>query len=88
MSVSLYKGQQVIENLADYDIHEFSEDRRKNREFESVVASLSVEPIEGMLNLSFTMIMNPATAGVISPSGVPEFAYLEVLLLMSNISLL
>ena len=52
LSASLYKGQQVIENLANFDTHEFSEDRKKNRKFESFIANLSLEPIEEKLNLS------------------------------------
>ena len=51
-SLSVYRGQQVIENLSNSGTHEFRDDRNKNRNFQAFVANLSLEPIEEQLNIS------------------------------------
>ena len=51
-SLSIYRDQQVIENLANFDTHEFNDDRNNNRNFQSFVANLSLEPIEEQFNIS------------------------------------
>jgi len=52
ISFSVYRNPQVIENLQNFDTHEFSPGRRKDDKFKSFIGSLSLEPIEDTLALN------------------------------------
>ena len=52
LSFSIYRDPQVIENLQNENTHDFSAGRRKEDNFRSYIASLSLEPIEGILTLN------------------------------------
>ena len=52
ISFSVYRDQQVIANLQDFDTHEFRLERKKEERFRSYIANISLEPIENILTLS------------------------------------
>jgi hypothetical protein len=52
ISFSVYRDPQVIENLQDFDTHDFRAQRRKEDDFRSLISSASLEPIEDTLALS------------------------------------
>jgi len=52
MSVSIYEGQDVIENLESFDSHEFRDERQNSDEIDSFIANLSIEPIAEQVFLS------------------------------------
>ena len=52
MSVTIYEGQLVIENLVSFDTHEFRDERQNSDEIDSFIANFSIEPIGEQLFLS------------------------------------
>jgi len=52
MSVTVYKGQDIIENLNDFGTYEFSPDREKENDINSFIANITLKPIEEMLTLA------------------------------------
>jgi hypothetical protein len=52
ISVSVYKSPQVIENLQNFDTHEWRSGRQKEDKFRSYIANISLEPLEDTLTLS------------------------------------
>ncbi|MGD8521145.1 MAG: LbtU family siderophore porin [Desulfobacterales bacterium] len=52
ISVSVYEGQDIIENLKDFGTHEFSPGREKEDGVDSFIASVSLEPVEELLSLA------------------------------------
>ena len=52
ISVSVYKSPQVIENLQNFDTHEWRSGRQKEDKFRSYIANITLEPLEDTLTLS------------------------------------
>ena len=52
ISFSVYRNPQVIENLQNFDTHEWGPDRQKEDKFKSYIANITLEPIEDTLILS------------------------------------
>ena len=52
ISVTVYRGQDIIENLEDFGTHEFSPDREEEDGFDSFIANITLEPMEGLLSLA------------------------------------
>jgi hypothetical protein len=52
MSLSVYKSPQVIENLQNFDTHEWRSGRQKEDKFRSYIANITLEPLEDMLTVS------------------------------------
>jgi hypothetical protein len=52
ISVSVYKSPQVIENLQNFDTHEWRSGRQKEDKFRSYIANITLEPVEDTLTLS------------------------------------
>ncbi len=52
LSFSVYRKPQVIENLQNFNTHDFRSERRKEDKFRSFIASATLEPIEDALTLS------------------------------------
>ena len=52
ISLSVYRNAQVIENLKDFDTHEFRPGRQKEDKFRSYIVNVTLEPIEDTLSLS------------------------------------
>lgn len=52
ISLSVYRQPQVIENLQNFNTHDFRSERRKEDKFRSFIASATFEPIEDALTLS------------------------------------
>jgi hypothetical protein len=52
LSISIYEDPQVIENLQNFDSHDFRPERQKEDKFRSYIANISLEPIEDTLILS------------------------------------
>jgi hypothetical protein len=52
LSFTVYQGPAVIENLNDFDAHEFSEDRREKNDEEAYITSLRLEPFENLVTFS------------------------------------
>lgn len=52
ISVSVYEGQDIIENLKDFGAHEFSPDRKKEDGVDSFIVNASLEPVEALLSLA------------------------------------
>jgi hypothetical protein len=52
ISFSLYEDPQVIENLQNFDTHDFREGRQKEDKFRSYTANVTLEPLEDTLTLS------------------------------------
>jgi hypothetical protein len=52
VSVSVYEGQDIIENLKDFGLHEFSPGREKEDGVDSFIANVTLEPMEALLSLA------------------------------------
>ena len=52
LSFSVYRKPQVIENLQNFNTHDFRSERRKEDKFRSFIASATLEPIEDALTMS------------------------------------
>ena len=52
ISVSVYRSPQVIENLQNFDTHEWRSGRQKEDKFRSYIANITLEPVEDTLTLS------------------------------------
>ena len=52
LSVSIYEGQHVIDNLENFESHEFRAERQNSDEIESYIANLTIEPIADRVFLS------------------------------------
>ena len=52
VSVSVYEGQDIIENLKDFGLHEFSPGREKEDGVDSFIANVTLEPIEELLSVA------------------------------------
>jgi hypothetical protein len=52
ISITVYEGQEIIENLNDFDTHEFTPDRKEEDDVSSFIANVTLEPVEDMLTLS------------------------------------
>ena len=52
LSITVYKGQDIIENLEDFNTHEFSPGRQESDDVSSFIANVTLEPIEDMLTFS------------------------------------
>jgi hypothetical protein len=52
ISFSVYQDPQVIDNLNDFETHAFSSGRRKDDQWRSYIANLTLEPVEDILVLS------------------------------------
>ncbi|UCE52143.1 MAG: LbtU family siderophore porin [Desulfobacterales bacterium] len=52
ISFSVYKAPQVIENLQNFDTHDFRSGRQKEDKFRSYIANITFEPLEDTLTLS------------------------------------
>jgi hypothetical protein len=50
--LSVYRDPQVIENLQNFDTHEWAPGREKEDKFRSYIANVTLEPIEDTLTLS------------------------------------
>jgi hypothetical protein len=51
IAVTIYKGQHIIENLKDFETHEFRADREED-DVSSFIANVTLEPVEEMFTLS------------------------------------
>jgi hypothetical protein len=49
VSLSVYRNPNIIENLQDFETHEFRSDRPKDGNFQSFISNITVTPIEDML---------------------------------------
>ena len=52
ISFSVYRKPQVVENLQNFDTHEFRPERQKEDQFKSFIASVALEPFEDALTLN------------------------------------
>jgi hypothetical protein len=52
ISITVYEGQEIIENLDDFNTHEFTPDRKEEDDVSSFIANVTLEPVEDMLTLS------------------------------------
>lgn len=52
ISFAVYRKPQVIENLQNFNTHDFRSERRKEDKFRSYIANATLEPIEDALTLS------------------------------------
>ena len=52
ISLSVYEDASIMENLNDFDTHEFRDGRRKDDRFESYIANVTLEPVEDTLSVS------------------------------------
>ena len=52
ISITVYEGQEIIENLEDFNTHEFTPDRKEEDDVNSFIANVTLEPVEDMLSLS------------------------------------
>jgi hypothetical protein len=52
ISVSIYEGQDIIENLKDFGAHEFSPGREKEDGVDSFIANVTLKPVEELLSLA------------------------------------
>jgi opacity protein-like surface antigen len=52
ISFTVYKGQDIIENLEDVGTHDYSPDREEDNDVNSFIANVTLEPVEDMLSLS------------------------------------
>lgn len=52
ISLSVYRNPQVIENLQNFDTHEWASGRQKEDKFRSYIANITLEPLEDTLTLS------------------------------------
>ena len=52
ISITVYEGQEIIENLEDFGAHEFTADRQEEDDVSSFIANVTLEPVEDMLTFS------------------------------------
>jgi hypothetical protein len=52
ISFSVYRDPQVIENLEDFETHDFRSERTDEDEYRSFIANVSLEPLEDILTVS------------------------------------
>ncbi len=52
ISITVYEGEEIIENLNDFDTHEFRSNRQEGDDVSSFIANVTLEPVEDMLSLS------------------------------------
>jgi hypothetical protein len=52
ISITVYEGQEIIENLEDFGAHEFTLDRQEEDDVNSFIANVTLEPVEDMLTFS------------------------------------
>lgn len=52
ISFTVYGGQDIIENLEDFGVHEFSADREEDDDVSSFIANVTLEPVEDVLIMS------------------------------------
>ena len=52
VSLSAYRNPQVIENLQNFDTHDWRSGRQKEDKFRSYITNITLEPLEDMLTLS------------------------------------
>ena len=52
ISFTIYAGQDIIKNLRNFDIDEYSTAREKDDDVSSFIANVTLEPVEDMLTLS------------------------------------
>jgi hypothetical protein len=52
ISFTVYGGQEIIENLEDFGVHEFTPDRQEEDDVSSFIANVTLEPVEDMLGVS------------------------------------
>jgi hypothetical protein len=52
ISVSVYEGQDIIENLKGFGTHEFSPGRKKEDGVDSFIVNVSLEPVEELLSFA------------------------------------
>ena len=52
ISITVYEGQEIIENLEDFGAHEFTPDRKEEDDVNSFIANVTLEPVEDTLSLS------------------------------------
>jgi hypothetical protein len=52
ISITVYEGQEIIENLEDFNTHEFTPDRKEEDDVNSFIANVTLEPVEDMLTFS------------------------------------
>jgi hypothetical protein len=51
ISLSVYRNAQIIEQLNDFDTHDFRSGRQKEDKFRSYIANVALEPLEDTLTL-------------------------------------
>ncbi|MCG6917659.1 MAG: porin [Deltaproteobacteria bacterium] len=52
ISFTVYRGQDIIENLEDYGTHEYSPDREEDDDVSSFIANVTLEPVEDKFIMS------------------------------------
>jgi hypothetical protein len=52
ISITAYEGEEIIENLNDFETHEFRSNRQEGDDVSSFIANVTLEPVEDMLSLS------------------------------------
>ena len=52
ISITVYEGQEIIENLEDFNTHEFTPDRQEEDDVNSFIANVTLEPVEDMFTFS------------------------------------
>ena len=52
MSLTIYEGQRVIQNLVSFDTHEFRDERQNSDEIDSFIANFSIEPLDEQVFVS------------------------------------
>ncbi len=52
ISLTIYEGQNIIENLEDFGTHEFGPGRMKEEDVDSFIANVTLEPLEEILSLA------------------------------------
>ncbi|MBW2410577.1 MAG: porin [Deltaproteobacteria bacterium] len=52
ISLSVYDDASIMENLNDFDTHEFREGRQEEGSYESYIANITLEPVEDILSIS------------------------------------
>ncbi len=59
LSLTLYEGQHVIENLEQFSTHEFTDERVESDRIEAYILALESEPIEDMLTFALFFDSEP-----------------------------
>ena len=52
ISITVYEGEEIIENLNDFETHEFRSNRQEGDDVSSFIANVTLEPVEDMLTFS------------------------------------